>query len=166
MKMKRNLILLLSLLLATLLVCGCGGSDNSTPSDAGPVLKNTTLTVSFQGPGGHSNGAYGNTNAVHAAGRGIQKIIDKTTALSTTGVSNNITGYNGGNSVNSIASDASYVIQLYAPSDETLASYKADIIAAINAGVDEENSFRNVIAGTTMTGGVPAWIRVQVAIAK
>jgi hypothetical protein len=40
------------------------------------------------------------------------------------------------------------------------------VIAAINAGVAEENSFRNVIAGTTMTGGVPAWIRVKVDIAE
>ena len=28
-----------------------------------------TLAVSIIGPGGHSNGDYGNINAVHAAGR-------------------------------------------------------------------------------------------------
>ncbi|EJX08187.1 hypothetical protein EVA_03701, partial [gut metagenome] len=33
-----------------------------------------TLDVSIEGPGGHSNGNYGNVNALHAAARSIMAI--------------------------------------------------------------------------------------------
>ena len=68
------------------------------------------LQVEFQGPGGHSNGAYGRTSAVHAAGRSLVKL--KAAGLPAGAYA--VTGLNGGNSVNSIASDARYTVVLTA----------------------------------------------------
>ncbi len=41
---------------------------------AGAMAADQTLAVSILGPGGHSNGNYGNVNAVHAAARSIMLI--------------------------------------------------------------------------------------------
>ena len=114
------------------------------------------LNVEFQGPGGHSNGAYGRTNAVHAAGRTIADIIDTQDKTAY-----NIVNFNGGNSVNSIASDASYQIRLKAASDSALATLKGKIEASIEKGVKAENDFRGVADGD-LTGGVPANIRYTI----
>ena len=35
------------------------------------VAATATWTVTFEGPGGHSNGNYGNVNAVHAGARAV-----------------------------------------------------------------------------------------------
>ena len=58
------------------------------------------LVVEFQGPGGHSNGAYGRTSALHAASRTVIRIQQTLPAGSYV-----MTNLTGGNSVNSIASD-------------------------------------------------------------
>ena len=53
-----------------------------------------TLAVSIIGPGGHSNGNYGNVNAVHAAARSIM-LIEKAVPDAV------VSDIQGGNSVNS-----------------------------------------------------------------
>ena len=58
------------------------------------------LRVEFQGPGGHSSGAYGRVSALHAAARAVI-LIQKALPAG----SYQITNLTGGNSVNAIASD-------------------------------------------------------------
>lgn len=116
-----------------------------------------SLLVEFQGPGGHSNGAYGRTSAVHAAGRTLVKL--KTAGLPAGAYV--VTGLNGGNSVNSIASDARYVVSITAADAAAWQAMAAQVSAAVKAGVDAENAFRNVKEGD-LASGVPATIRYTI----
>lgn len=72
-----------------------------------------TLEVSLRGPGGHSNGNYGNTNAVHAAARSVME-IEK--ALPDAVIAN----LNGGSTVNAIAASASFEVTLTAKDEKAL----------------------------------------------
>lgn len=121
-------------------------------ADVGAVL-----TVDLTGPGGHSNGHYGRTNAVHAAARAILE-IEKAIPSSKECV---ISNFSGGNSVNSIASDGHFTVSLKAKNAKALAALKAKVQVAIQKGVDAENQFRGVKPGD-LTGGVPAAISFQV----
>ena len=106
------------------------------------------LTVDIQGPGGHSNGAYGNTNAVHAAARAIME-IEKVIPSQKQCV---ISGFNGGNS---------FKVSLKAKDDKELAALKQKVQQAVKKGVDSENAFRGVKPGD-LTGGVPAEVRFTI----
>lgn len=114
------------------------------------------LRVEFQGPGGHSSGAYGRVSALHAAARAVI-LIQKTLPAG----SYQITNLTGGNSVNAIASDGLIELELTAAND---AAYKALVAAVTKAAADgaaAENAFRGVKAGD-LTGGAPATVRSSV----
>lgn len=110
------------------------------------------LSVTFQGPGGHSNGNYGRTSSVHAASRAIANM-----AATMDPASYVVSGFGGGNSVNSVASDAHFKVRL--KSGE--AAGKAAVEAAVKSGVQAENDFRGVKTGD-LTGNVPATIRYTI----
>jgi metal-dependent amidase/aminoacylase/carboxypeptidase family protein len=114
------------------------------------------LRVEFQGPGGHSSGAYGRVSALHAAARAVI-LIQKTLPSG----SYQITNLTGGNSVNSIASDGLIEMKLTAPN---AAAYEALVTAVTKAaaeGASAENAFRNVKPGD-LTSGAPATVRSSV----
>ena len=67
------------------------------------------LRVEFQGPGGHSSGAYGRVSALHAAARAVILMQKALPAGSF-----QILNLTGGNSVNSIASDGLIELKLTA----------------------------------------------------
>ncbi len=98
----------------------------------------TELSVQVLGPGGHSNGNYGNTSAVHAAARAVAKIHEAVPDAV-------ITDMNGGASVNAIAADASFKVKVQ-ESEVNL------VKKAVFAGCDEENSFRGVTQGEVKNG--------------
>ena len=111
------------------------------------------LRVEFQGPGGHSSGAYGRVSALHAAARAVI-LIQKALPAG----SYQITNLTGGNSVNSIASDGLIEIKLTAPN---AAAYKELVAAVTKAAADgaaAENAFRGVKPGD-LTSGAPATVR-------
>ncbi len=114
------------------------------------------MMVDLQGPGGHSNGAYGRTNAVHAASRAILE-IEKVVAPNQIVISD----FNGGNSVNSIASDGHFKVTLKAKNNAEMDKLKKTIEGAVKKGVDAENQFRGVKA-EDLTGGVPAAISYSI----
>ncbi len=120
------------------------------------------LEIKFEGPGGHSNGVYGRTNAVHAAGRAVVKL--QSAALPAG--SYKLLAMGGGNSVNSIASDGLLEVALNAADATALEALDAQVRAAAKAGADAENAFRGVKAGdlTSTSGGVAADIRVVVTV--
>jgi metal-dependent amidase/aminoacylase/carboxypeptidase family protein len=111
------------------------------------------LRIEFQGPGGHSSGAYGRVSALHAAARAVillQKALPAGSYV--------ITNLTGGNSVNSIASDGLIEMRLTASS---AAAYKELVAAVTKAAADgaaAENAFRGVKPGD-LTAGAPATIR-------
>ena len=106
------------------------------------------LRIDFQGPGGHSSGAYGRVSALHAAARAVI-LIQKALPAG----SYQITNLTGGNSVNSIASDGLIELKLTASS---AAAYK-ELVALVTKAA-AENAFRGVKAGD-LTAGAPATIR-------
>jgi metal-dependent amidase/aminoacylase/carboxypeptidase family protein len=114
------------------------------------------LRVEFQGPGGHSSGAYGRVSALHAAARAVI-LIQKALPAG----SYQITNLTGGNSVNSIASDGLIELKVNAAN---AADYKALVDAITKAaaeGAAAENAFRGVKAGD-LTAGAPATVRSKV----
>jgi metal-dependent amidase/aminoacylase/carboxypeptidase family protein len=114
------------------------------------------LRVQFQGPGGHSSGAYGRVSALHAAARAVI-LIQKALPAG----SYQITNLTGGNSVNSIASDGLIELRVTAPN---AAAYKELVAAVTKAAADgaaAETAFRGVKPGD-LTAGAPATIRSSV----
>ena len=109
--------------------------------------------VNFTGPGGHSNGNYGNTNAVHAASRAV---LELEKVLPCAVVSN----FKGGATVNAIAGDAAFRVDTAACTDKN-ADEAALIQKAVKAGSDKENAFRNVKEGD-MVKGFPADIKFSI----
>ena len=101
-------------------------------------------SVSIVGPGGHSNGDYGNVNAVHAAARSIM-LIEKSVPDAV------VTAVTGGNSVNSIAAYANFRVLL--EGDDAALKAKADKVkAAVEEGCKAENAFRGVKTGEVRDG--------------
>ena len=98
-----------------------------------------TLAVSIIGPGGHSN-----VNAVHAAARSIM-LIEKAVPDAV------VSDIQGGNSVNSIAASADFIVTI--TGDEASLKAQADKVkAAVEEGCKAENAFRGVKAGEVRNG--------------
>lgn len=98
-----------------------------------------TLEVTILGPGGHSNGDYGNTNALHAGARAVL-LIEK--AVPSAMISN----MNGGVSVNAIAADCRFLVTVANDAEA------AKVRKAVDEGVAAENAFRGVKPGQTRNG--------------
>lgn len=93
----------------------------------------------FKGPGGHSFGAFGLASAIHAMGRAIAKIGDIETPLypKTTYTVGTV---EGGTSVNSIAADAIFALDMRSNDRQELAKLEQQIKAAALDAVAEENA--------------------------
>jgi acetylornithine deacetylase/succinyl-diaminopimelate desuccinylase-like protein len=93
----------------------------------------------FQGPGGHSYGAFGSANPAHALGRAIAKISDlqvpakpKTTF--------NVGRVGGGTSVNSIAFEAWLEMDMRSADPASLQALDARYRKAVDEALAEENA--------------------------
>lgn len=109
-----------------------------------------TYVVNIAAPGGHSFGSYGNTNAVHAAANAIREIA-RTVPEAV------VSDFNGGATVNAIATDATFRVTV--PDSKNL---RAQIEKAVETGVKRENDFRGVKAGDLAAGGTPAHVRYTI----
>jgi tripeptide aminopeptidase len=93
----------------------------------------------FTGPGGHSFGAFGMASAIHAMGRAITKIAEfETPAFPKTTFT--VGTVEGGTSVNSIAANAAFALDLRSNDREQLAQLEARAKAAALEAVAEENA--------------------------
>jgi tripeptide aminopeptidase len=95
--------------------------------------------VTYTGPGGHSYGAFGIANPIHALGRTVAHIADfqvpqdpKTTF--------NVGRIGGGTSVNAIPFEAWFEFDERSPDPASLNALDAKFKAAVQAGLDEENA--------------------------
>jgi acetylornithine deacetylase/succinyl-diaminopimelate desuccinylase-like protein len=95
--------------------------------------------VTFQGPGGHSYGAFGMANPIQAMGRAIAKIdaIEVPLQPKTTF---NVGRVGGGTSVNAIPFDAWMEVDLRSADPAALKDLDAKFHAAIRQAVAEENA--------------------------
>lgn len=95
--------------------------------------------VTYKGPGGHSYGAFGMPNPIHALGRAIAKVSelqvprDPRTTFSVGVIS-------GGTSVNSIAYEASFEVDMRSESEASLQALDDRFQAAIRAALAEEKA--------------------------
>lgn len=95
--------------------------------------------VTYTGPGGHSFGAFGRANPVHALGRAIAKVSDfdvprqpKTTF--------NVGRVGGGTSVNAIAFESWMEVDMRSSDKAALASVDASFAKAVDDALIEENA--------------------------
>ena len=93
----------------------------------------------FKGPGGHSFGAFGLPSAIHAMGRAIAKIAELQTPRfpKTTFTVGTV---DGGTSVNSIAADAVFALDMRSNDRSSLALLEREAKAAALTAVSEENA--------------------------
>jgi len=115
--------------------------------------------VTFRGPGGHSYGAFGNANPIHALGRAIDAISDFTVPASPK-TTFNVGRVGGGTSVNSIAFEAWMEVDMRSSDSRALADLDARFKAAMNAAVAAENTRWNnrgaVSVDIALVGSRPA----------
>ncbi|SNS84637.1 Acetylornithine deacetylase/Succinyl-diaminopimelate desuccinylase [Granulicella rosea] len=98
--------------------------------------------VTFTGPGGHSYGAFGLANPIHALSRAIAHVadIDVPTTPKTTYSTGRI---GGGTSVNSIPFEAWFEFDERSSDPKALDAVDRKFKAAVQQGLDEENAFRH-----------------------
>lgn len=114
--------------------------------------------VTFKGPGGHSYGAFGLVNPIHALGRAVARIADfqvpvepKTTF--------NVGRIGGGTSVNAIPYEAWMEVDMRSADPASLQSLDAKFHKAVDEAVADENARWNRLELTvekTLVGSRPA----------
>lgn len=102
--------------------------------------------VTFQGPGGHSWGAFGLANPAHAMGRAIRYFQDGAAPYTRTApfrTSYNVGRVGGGTSVNSVPFESWMEIDMRSEGVETLESVDAILQGAVQRALAEENELRS-----------------------
>ena len=95
--------------------------------------------VSFKGPGGHSYGAFGMTNPIHAMGRAIARIAEIQVPRSPR-TTFSVGIVEGGTSVNTISPLGQMDVDLRSESPDELAKLDAQFKAAVQAALVEERA--------------------------
>jgi acetylornithine deacetylase/succinyl-diaminopimelate desuccinylase-like protein len=95
--------------------------------------------VSYRGPGGHSYGAFGIPNPIHALGRAIAGIADVQVPV-TPKTTFNVGVIQGGTSVNSIAGEASMEVDMRSEDAKSLAAVDAQVQHILRDALNAENS--------------------------
>ena len=113
--------------------------DGTDLSIASRAVGSNRYRVTYKGPGGHSYGAFGIPNPIHALGRAIAGISDiqvpdkpKTTF--------NVGIIGGGTSVNSISGDATMEVDMRSEDAASLASVDAKIQKILRDALTAENA--------------------------
>ena len=101
--------------------------------------------VTFQGPGGHSWGAFGTANPHHALGRAIALFDEHASTVTSDGVksSYNVGRIGGGTSINSIPFEAWAEIDIRSGEQEKIDAIDGFLKAAIEQALQAENAGRS-----------------------
>ena len=107
-------------------------------------LGSVRYRITFQGPGGHSWGAFGHANPAHAMSRAVRHFQDAADPLTRSGprTSYNVGRVGGGASVNAIPSDSWMEVDMRSVGPEGLARVEAVFLAAMDRALEEENALR------------------------
>ncbi|MDZ7807316.1 MAG: M20/M25/M40 family metallo-hydrolase [Gracilimonas sp.] len=118
------------------------GSDDARVVNQ--ALGSHRYRVTFEGPGGHSWGAFGIGNPAHAMGRAIAIFEDKASEFVKTGpkTSYNVGRIGGGTSVNSVPFENWMEIDMRSESQESLKQIDALMHEAIDEALAEANSIK------------------------
>ncbi len=95
--------------------------------------------VTFKGPGGHSYGAFGTPNPIHALGRAIAMIGD-VTVPTTPKTTFNVGIIEGGTSVNSIPFSGALQVDMRSVTEVELKKVDAQVLAILAKARDAENA--------------------------
>ncbi len=109
-------------------------------------LGSVRYRVTFQGPGGHSWGAFGTANPAHALGRAVRYFQDVADTLTRNGprTSYNVGRLGGGTSVNSVPFESWMEIDMRSESPEMLSRVEQVLLSAVDRALTEENELRRV----------------------
>jgi acetylornithine deacetylase/succinyl-diaminopimelate desuccinylase-like protein len=114
-------------------------SPDSLGSIADHAVGSVRYKVTYHGPGGHSFGAFGTVNPIHALGRAIASIADIQTPT-TPKTTFSVSVISGGTSVNSIPFEGSAQIDMRSESAAELDTLTAKVRAVLLQARDAENS--------------------------
>ncbi len=120
------------------------GADPARIVSAGTACK--SFVVQFTGPGGHAFGNAGRVSAVHAAARAIVAIADIEVPDDPKTI-RNVGAMHGGVTETSIAYGATIEIDLRSNDPASLATLTAQMHAAIEQAVAQENALADTSAG-------------------
>ena len=95
--------------------------------------------VSYKGPGGHSYGAFGMPNPIHAMGRAIAKISDLTVPAEPK-TTFSVSVVSGGTSVNSIPYEGIFEVDMRSESEAAVSAFDAKFQTAIREALAEERA--------------------------
>ncbi len=107
-------------------------------------LGSVRYRVTFEGPGGHSWGAFGLANPAHAMARAVRYFQDAADTLTRSGprTSYNVGRVGGGTSVNSIPFEAWMEVDMRSQSPASLGIIEQAFLDAMRRGLAEENALR------------------------
>jgi tripeptide aminopeptidase len=115
--------------------------------------------VAFKGPGGHSYGAFGIANPVHALGRAIAR-ISELQVPSRPKTTFNVGRVGGGTSVNAIAAEAWMEVDLRSSDAAALTALDAAFLKTLDTALAEENerwgNRGRLVLEKTIVGNRPA----------
>ncbi|MGH7445231.1 MAG: M20/M25/M40 family metallo-hydrolase, partial [Longimicrobiales bacterium] len=125
-----------------------GGGDSNITAQA---LGSRRYRVTFEGPGGHSWGAFGTGNPAHALGRTIWLFDEAADAFTRSGprTSYNIGRIGGGTSVNSVPFEAWFEVDMRSESQQNLMRIDSLFQDAVRQALQEQNAL--IREGEAMT---------------
>lgn len=124
-------------------VDGVAGPGEEVEAITQGGLGSRRYRATFRGPGGHSWGAFGTGNPIHALGRAIRLLDEKAEAFTRwegPRSSYNVGVIGGGTSVNAIPSEAWMEVDLRSEHPERLAALDSILHAVIEQALEEENA--------------------------
>jgi acetylornithine deacetylase/succinyl-diaminopimelate desuccinylase-like protein len=127
-----------------------GGSIGRVNNQA---LGSYRYEVVFDGPGGHSWGAFGLVNPHHALGYGIKNFIEKADLYTSSGpkTSYNVGVINGGTSINSIPFESSMLIDIRSIEPNRLNDMEEILFNSMQKALKEQNDMKRSGSDLTLT---------------
>src|SRR4051812_40120498 len=113
--------------------------DDSGLGIASRAVGSNRYRVTYKGPGGHSYGAFGIPNPIHALGRAIAGISD-IQVPETPKTTFNVGIIQGGTSVNSISGDATMEVDMRSEDAASLANVNTKILKVVHDALAAENA--------------------------
>ena len=113
--------------------------DDTGLGIASRAVGSNRYRVTYKGPGGHSYGAFGIPNPIHALGRAIAAISD-IQVPETPKTTFNVGIIQGGTSVNSISGDATMEVDMRSEDAASLATVNTKILKVVRDALTAENA--------------------------